>query len=203
MTGDVVDLFHYLTGRSRKQEYRQLLVAPGQHARPLSVTGSSAEVDHHQAGRPARIIAKMNQLEDPANLPSAGGGLAGGPAHRPAGARFLHLRPAGAGHDGKLPCPFRDRPVPGAFRAFITFATAPQSPLDGEFFIGSADWMSRNLSNRVEAIAPVEARPLRQRLWEILEIMRRRPSPSLGPAPRRQLCADARRRPTHRPIAPR
>ena len=38
------------------------------------------------------------------------------------------------------------------------------------YSIGSADWMSRNLQYRVEAIAPVEDRPLRARLWEILQI---------------------------------
>jgi polyphosphate kinase len=45
--------------------------------------------------------------------------------------------------------------------------------LGGEFFIGSADWMRRNLSERVEAITPVEAAPLRARLWEVLDVMRR------------------------------
>jgi polyphosphate kinase len=43
---------------------------------------------------------------------------------------------------------------------------------DEEFFIGSADWMNRNLDWRVEAIAPVETPSLRERLREILEIMR-------------------------------
>ena len=37
--------------------------------------------------------------------------------------------------------------------------------------IGSADWMYRNLLARVEAAAPIEKRPLRERLWEILKIM--------------------------------
>jgi polyphosphate kinase len=45
--------------------------------------------------------------------------------------------------------------------------------LRGDYFIGSADWMERNLSRRVEAITPVEAVPLRQRLWQILQLMLR------------------------------
>jgi polyphosphate kinase len=51
------------------------------------------------------------------------------------------------------------------------FQNGADSPVNGEFFIGSADWMRRNLSGRVEAIAPVEAQPLRERLWGVLDVM--------------------------------
>jgi polyphosphate kinase len=51
------------------------------------------------------------------------------------------------------------------------FANGSDEPLDGDYYIGSADWMTRNLSDRVEAVAPVRSRPLRQRLWNILQIM--------------------------------
>ena len=50
------------------------------------------------------------------------------------------------------------------------FSGGREDPLDGDFFIGSADWMYRNLHNRVEATSPVENRALRERLWEILQI---------------------------------
>jgi len=50
------------------------------------------------------------------------------------------------------------------------FANGQEDPLAGEFFIGSADWMHRNLSGRVEATTPVEDRTARERLWEILDI---------------------------------
>ena len=51
------------------------------------------------------------------------------------------------------------------------FRNAAAEEIDGEFFIGSADWMYRNLLARVEAAAPIEKLPLRQRLWEILQIL--------------------------------
>jgi polyphosphate kinase len=51
------------------------------------------------------------------------------------------------------------------------FQNGSADPLGGEFYIGSADWMRRNLSERVEAVTPVEAAPLRARLWEILDVM--------------------------------
>jgi polyphosphate kinase len=50
------------------------------------------------------------------------------------------------------------------------FRNGADNPLDGRFFIGSADWMHRNLSERVEAITPVEAVPLRERLWKIVQL---------------------------------
>jgi polyphosphate kinase len=51
------------------------------------------------------------------------------------------------------------------------FQNGSQDPLGGEFYIGSADWMRRNLSERVEAVTPIEAPAHRARLWEILQIM--------------------------------
>jgi polyphosphate kinase len=48
------------------------------------------------------------------------------------------------------------------------FANASENPADGEFFIGSADWMSRNLSKRIEVVTPVLAAAGKHKLWEIL-----------------------------------
>ena len=45
------------------------------------------------------------------------------------------------------------------------FANGSEDPLEGDFLLGSADWMDRNLSRRVEAVAPVEVRHLKERLW--------------------------------------
>ena len=50
------------------------------------------------------------------------------------------------------------------------FAAGSDDPLDGEFLIGSADWMHRNLSKRVEAAVPITERRLRARLWDILQV---------------------------------
>jgi polyphosphate kinase len=50
------------------------------------------------------------------------------------------------------------------------FAAGSEDTLEGEFLIGSADWMHRNLSERVEAAVPIVDRRLRARLWEMLEV---------------------------------
>ena len=52
LTDDVVDLFHYLTGRSRKRDYRQAAGGAGQHARPLP--GDDRPRDRAPPRRPAR-----------------------------------------------------------------------------------------------------------------------------------------------------
>src|SRR5262249_12990448 len=49
------------------------------------------------------------------------------------------------------------------------FANGAEDPVSGEFYVGSADWMFRNLSRRVEAAVRVKDRALRERLWEVLD----------------------------------
>jgi len=82
---------------------------------------------------------------------------------------FCCLRPGVAGFSESI----HVRSIIGRFlehsRVFY-FAAGHEDPLEGDFYIGSADWMSRNLSNRVEVVAPVTARSGRERLWEILTI---------------------------------
>ncbi|MCS7034670.1 MAG: polyphosphate kinase 1, partial [Phycisphaerae bacterium] len=63
ITSDVIELFHYLTGRSLKRDYRKLLVAPV-NMRDRFLLKIRREVEHARDGRPARIVAKMNQLQD-------------------------------------------------------------------------------------------------------------------------------------------
>jgi polyphosphate kinase len=48
------------------------------------------------------------------------------------------------------------------------FRNAAADPIDGDFFIGSADWMYRNLHARVECIVPILDRNLKEKIWEIL-----------------------------------
>jgi polyphosphate kinase len=64
ITRDVSNLFHYLTGRSQDPDCSTLLVAPTT-MRPRFLELIGKEIDNKRAGSPARIIVKMNQLEDP------------------------------------------------------------------------------------------------------------------------------------------
>ena len=61
------------------------------------------------------------------------------------------------------------------------FRNGADDPVDGRFFIGSADWMDRNLSDRVEAVTPVEAAAARAVVGDIGSCCG--PPPGLGPVP--------------------
>jgi len=168
ITADVVNLFHYLTGCSRAPRFQKLLVAP-LNMRQRFLDGIEREIAHQRAGRPARIIAKMNQVED---LDIARALAAASQAGVPIDLivrGFCCLLPGIPGWTENV----RVRSLIGRFlehsRIFF-FANGQDDPLAGEYFIGSADWMHRNLSGRVEAATPVEDRTARERLWEILDI---------------------------------
>jgi polyphosphate kinase len=168
VTRDVVNLFHYLTGHSQAPDCARLLVAPStMRARFLELIGR--EMENQYAGRPARIVAKMNQLEDPEIIASICEAASAGVSVDLVVRGLCCLRPDIPGRSEGI----RVRSIIGRFlehsRIFY-FAAGHDDPLDGEFYIGSADWMFRNLSRRVEVVTPVTAPGPKQRLWEILDI---------------------------------
>ncbi|HVS71455.1 MAG TPA: polyphosphate kinase 1 [Phycisphaerae bacterium] len=162
---DVVDLFAYLTGRSLKRDYRKLLVAPGT-MRAGFLAMIEREAAHAQAGRPARIIAKMNALEDTETINALYKASQAGVKIELIVRGFCCLRPGVAGLSDNIR-------VTSVIGRFLEHSRVFYFLNDGEeaYYMGSADWMSRNLSRRVEAAVPIEESGLRQRLKEILEIM--------------------------------
>jgi polyphosphate kinase len=169
ITTDVVCLFHHLTGRSSSPQFTTLLVAPTT-MRQRFLELIAREVEHHRAGRPARIIAKMNQLEDEALITALCDASQAGVPIDLIVRGFCCLRPGVPGVTDTI----RVRSIIGRFlehSRIYYFANGMDDPLSGTFLIGSADWMTRNLSRRVEVVAPVTARHGRERLWEILDIL--------------------------------
>jgi polyphosphate kinase len=167
ITTDAVNLFHYFTGRSRNPHFFKLLVAPI-NMRDRYLEMIVREIDNHRAGRPARIIAKMNQLEDMEICRALASASQAGVSIDLIIRGFCCLLPGVPGLTENL----RVRSIVGRFlehSRIVYFANGSDDPMAGEFYIGSADWMFRNLSRRVEAAAPVEDHTLRGRLWEILE----------------------------------
>jgi polyphosphate kinase len=168
ITGDIVTLFHFLTGRSRTPSFSSLLVAP-MNMRTRFMQLIEREIENHQAGRPARIICKMNQLEDPGICEALSQASQAGVRVDLIVRGLCCLAPGVPGLTENI----QIRSIIGRFlehSRIFHFAAGSEDPLEGEFLIASADWMHRNLSERVEAAVPIFERRLRARLWEILRV---------------------------------
>jgi polyphosphate kinase len=168
ITRDVVNLFHYLTGHSQTPACQELLVAPVA-MRPRLLDLIRREIANKRANLPARIVAKMNQLEDPEMIEALCEAAAAGVPVDLIVRGFCCLRPGVPGRTEGL----RIRSIIGRFlehSRIFHFAAELDDPAQGEFFIGSADWMHRNLSKRVEVVTPVPAKEAKARLWEILDV---------------------------------
>ena len=159
---DVSDLFNALTGFSRQQLYRKLLVAPA-NMRLRFVEMIDREAEHARAGRGGRIIAKMNALVDPDAILALYRASA-------AGVKIdLIVRGVCCLRAG-LPAVsenIRVRSIIGRFlehsRVFC-FGNAGSA----EYYIGSADWMPRNFDRRVETVAPIDDPILHARIESLL-----------------------------------
>ena len=160
---DVSDLFNSLTGYSRQRLYRKLLVAPvNLRSRFLELIGREAA--HAAAGRPARIVGKMNALVDAEVIDALYRASQAGVEIDLIVRGICCLRP---GLDG-----ISDRiRVISIVGRFLEHSRLWKFTNDGaeEFYLGSADWMPRNFDRRVEAIAPVETIALHERLRSLLQ----------------------------------
>jgi polyphosphate kinase len=165
ITDDVIDLFHFLTGRSLKRDYRKLLVAPV-NMRDRFLSKIRREIEHAKAGRPAKIIAKMNQLQDPRTITALYDASNAGVQIELIIRGFCSLRPKVPGASENI----RVYSILGKFLEHSRIFYFHNGGND-EYLIGSADWMYRNLDHRVEAITPIEDPTLRERLREILDTM--------------------------------
>ncbi len=162
---DATDLFNYLTGLSRQEGFRRLLVAPIT-LRPRIRDLIVRETDHARAGRPARIVAKLNALVDPEMIEllyeASQAGVEIDCIIR--GACSLH--PGLPGTSERI----RVRSIIGEFlehSRILGFANGGRQ----EWYTGSADLMERNLDRRVEVVFPVEDLEAQARIEEIVAVM--------------------------------
>jgi len=164
MAADVAQLFNMLTGYVHRPHFKKLLVAPiNMRQRFLELI--RREVEQVHAGKGGHIIAKMNSLEDREIVEALYAASAAGVEMDLIVRGICRLRPGLPGQSETI----RVISIIGRFlehaRIFY-FANAGRP----EYFIGSADWMSRNLDYRVEAIAPVEDPRLQEELKAILDL---------------------------------
>jgi polyphosphate kinase len=160
VTADVSDVFNLLTGYSRQQEFRRLLVAP------TGMRGDLLELIRAQASPDGRIVLKLNSLVDPELIDGLYEASAAGAQIDLIVRGICSLRPGVAGLSETI----RVRSIIGRFlehSRIYRFGTGA----DATYLIGSADLMQRNLDRRVETLVPVDAPELQARLDEILDTL--------------------------------
>ena len=161
---DLVELFNYLTGFSKQQSFRKLLVAPVTLRRGMEEL-IRREIRHAHEGRGGLIRAKMNGLVDPAIIALLYEASAAGVQIDLVVRGMCSLRPGLVGLSENI----RVVSVIGRFlehSRIFWFGNGGQD----EVYLGSADWMPRNLDRRVEAVAPIEEAQLREQLRLLLEL---------------------------------
>jgi polyphosphate kinase len=159
---DLAELFNYLTGFSKQQNFRKLLVAPVTLRHRMQEL-IHRETEHARAGRPAAIKAKMNALVDPAIIALLYEASQAGVQIDLVVRGMCSLRPGLEGISDNI----RVCSVIGRFlehSRLFWFANGG----DDEIYIGSADWMARNLDRRVEAVVPIDAPDLQGRLLRLI-----------------------------------
>ena len=159
---DATELFNYLTGFSQHDNYRKLMVAPVDLREKLNAL-FDREIEHKRAGRPAQIIAKINRLADLQIIEKLYEVSRAGVSVDLIVRGICMLRPGIPGLSENI----RVRSVVGRFlehsRVFW-FANGGEN----EVYIGSADWMARNLKHRIEVVAPVKDPEAKRFLRDVL-----------------------------------
>jgi len=164
IASDLIELFNYLSGFSKQKPYQKLLVSPSS-LRNKFIYLIKREIKNAEQGKKAEIIAKMNSLVDPEII------------------NLLYL----ASQSGVIIklivrgicCLYPQRKnlsenitvisIIGHYleHSRIFWFSNNENP---EVFIGSADWMRRNLDRRIEAVAPIEDLKLKTKLYNLLQI---------------------------------
>ncbi len=161
---DIAEMFNYLTGYARPQNYRKALIAPFNIAE-----GLLAEIDRtieaHSPERPARIRMKMNSLLDPRTIQALYRASQAGVRIELNVRGICALRPGVEGVSENIS-------VVSVLGRFLEHSRIYcfERPDETRIYTGSADLMPRNLYNRVELIIPVEDEGVRQEMVEILDL---------------------------------
>lgn len=162
---DVLDVFNHLTGYSENTEYRCLLVSPVNMLETF-IHLIRQEAKNAREGKPARIACQMNGLSD-----------------KKITKELYDASQAGVRIDLIVRAACRIRPgIKGLSENINVYSWVGQllqhrrvyyfhAGGEGKYFIGSADWRTRNLTGRVEVIVPIRDAYLRKRLSKAFELI--------------------------------
>ena len=155
---DVSEMFNLLTGYSRTRRWRKLVVAPVE-LRERVITLIDRERKHAQAGRPARIIVKMNALVEVSVIDALYGASRAGVEIDLVIRGTCCLRAGLPGVSERI----RVLSIVDRFleHSRVFYFSNGGSP---EVFLASADWMPRNFVRRIEVMFPIEDAQLKARI---------------------------------------
>ena len=163
ISSDLIELFNYLSGFSKQKAYQKLLVSP-KSLRKKFIFLINREIENAKKGEKGEIIAKMNSLVDPEIIQLLY--LASQTGVK------IHLIIRG------ICCLYPQRKnlsenimVTSIIGHFLEHSRIFwfYNSNNSEVFIGSADWMKRNLDRRIEAVTPIEDLKLKSQLYDLLQ----------------------------------
>ena len=161
LTGDAANLFNTLTGFSIEPAFEHLLVAPyNLHRRIQELI--AAEATRAAAGKPARIIAKMNSLVDRETIQSLYAASCAGVEIDLIVRGVCCLVPGVRGLSENI----RVRSIVGRYLEHARAFYFENHGAEPHLYAGSADWMPRNFFRRVEVLFPIQSPPLRRWLMD-------------------------------------
>ena len=151
---DATAVFNMLSGYSEPKKWNRLIVAPiWMKNRFLQLIEREAE--HAKQGKPAEITAKMNSLCDPAIIAALNLLVRG----------ICCLRTGIPGISENI----HVRSIVGEFLEHSRIFYFKNNGID-EIYMGSADWMPRNLDRRVEIVFPVEDERIKKEILHVLDL---------------------------------
>jgi polyphosphate kinase len=162
---DVTDLFNALTGHSRQERYRKLLVAP-QTMRSGLLELIDAEIERQREHGDGRIVMKCNAIVDPPVIAALYRASQAGVPVELIARGMCSVRPGVEGVSDSI----RVRSIVGRYLEHSRIYVFGQGERE-RYYIGSADIMERNLDRRVEAITPVSDPDSQARLRTIIDVM--------------------------------
>lgn len=164
IASDVSEIFNLLTGYAPDQSYEKMIVAP-RFMRQSIFDLIDREIAEAKAGRKARIIGKMNNLEDSLIIQKLYEASAAGVQTDLIVRSVCRLIPGKKGLSENI----RVHAIIGRFlehsRCYYFYSGGKE-----HYYIGSADWMHRNLDARVEVLAPIEHVDLKKYLQFLFNV---------------------------------
>lgn len=168
IVSEVNEVFNYLTGTSLKIDYKTLLVAP------INAKSSFLKLIEKQekralSGSKVRIVAKMNSMEDAVISQALYKASMAGVQIDLIVRGFCCLKPGVKDLSENI----RVISVIGRFleHSRVYFFSDPDKEWEGEYYIGSADWMHRNMHARVEVMTPILADAVKIKVASFLDVL--------------------------------